>query len=100
MQTCRMKDGRIYVATLGGGCQLLASKNLLADGLKFKEVNKQNEQTVQGLVCDNDDNLWMVGDSRISVLTRAGMSRNTVQMTLAMSTLQRLCRPTMPRPTG
>lgn len=72
MQTCRMKDGRIYVATLGGGCQLLASKNLLADGLKFKEVNKQNEQTVQGLVCDNDDNLWMVGDSRIFRLDKSG----------------------------
>lgn len=72
MQTCRMKDGRIYVATLGGGCQLLTSKNLLADDLKFKEVNKQNEQTVQGLVRDNDDNLWMVSDSRIFRLDKSG----------------------------
>lgn len=72
MQTCRMKDGRIYVATLGGGCQQLMSKNLLADGLRFEEVNKQNEQTVQGLVCDNDDNLWMVSDSRIFRLDKSG----------------------------
>lgn len=72
MQTCRMKDGRIYVATLGGGCQLLVSRNLLADGLQFKEVENQSGQTVQGLVRDNEDNLWLVGESRIARLDRNG----------------------------
>ncbi|MCM1147197.1 MAG: helix-turn-helix domain-containing protein [Bacteroidales bacterium] len=75
MQTCRMKDGRIYVATLGGGCQLLVSGNLLADGLKFKDLENHGEYTVQGLVRDNADNLWLVSDSRIFRLDKKGNVR-------------------------
>lgn len=72
MQTCRMKDGRIYVVTLGGGCQRIVSKNLLADGLRFEEVKIPIGQTVQGLARDNADNLWLIGESRIARLDRKG----------------------------
>jgi len=74
MQTCRMKDGRIYVATLGGGLQVIESKNLLQSNLTFRAIDTQTIQTINSLVPDNADNLWVIGESRIARLPHDGSS--------------------------
>ena len=68
MQTCVMKNGSVYVATLGGGLQRITSESLLKDKLTFEGVNTHSIETIFGLVCDNKDNLWVIGESRIARL--------------------------------
>ena len=68
MQTCVMNNGSVYVATLGGGLQRIASESLLKDNLTFEGVNTHSIETIFGLVCDNNDNLWVIGESRIACL--------------------------------
>lgn len=66
MQACITNDRRLYVATIGGGLQLATTENLLSDQLKFKGIDTQSIQTVLSLVTDNSDDVWIIGDSRIS----------------------------------
>ena len=73
MQTCVMRNGSIYVATLGGGLQRLTSESILKDNLAFEGVATQTIQNVLGLARDNADNLWVIGESRIGRLnTKSG----------------------------
>ncbi len=82
MQTQRAKDGTVYVVTLGGGLQRIASKNLLQDNLKFEalEDNSHNNLTqpygygtIQSLVADNNGDIWVIGESRMACLGKSGL---------------------------
>ena len=75
MQTCRTSDGRIFVATLGGGLQQIASTRLLQDNLKMEPLCDATgksldvlagENTILSLAADNDRGLWIVGESRVA----------------------------------
>lgn len=68
MQCCATQDGRVYVATIGGGLQQTSSKEVLRDDIRFTAVNTRSIQTIYSLVVDNSDDLWIVGESRISRL--------------------------------
>ncbi len=71
MQTCVMRNGRIFVITLGGSLQELVSRNLLKPHLKFSMVktNAQNmtEGMAQSMMEDNRGRLWIVHESDISL---------------------------------
>lgn len=71
MQTCVMRNGRIFVSTLGGSLQEFVSRDLLQPHLKFSLVrmNTQNatEGMIQSLVEDHKGRLWIVHESDISV---------------------------------
>lgn len=68
MQCCATQDGRVYVATIGGGLQQAASKDVLRDNIRFTGVDTHSIQTILALVADNSDDLWIIGESRISRL--------------------------------
>ena len=74
MQTLVMKNGKMYVVTLGGGLQCTSAKNLLQDNLSFEPVKDKNGEFVvqsygkgmeQSLVAGNNGDLWVVGERRI-----------------------------------
>lgn len=71
MQACVMRNGRIFVSTLGGSLQEIVSRNLLQPHIKFSLVrmNTQNatEGMVQSLAEDRKGRLWIVHESDISV---------------------------------
>ncbi len=71
MQTCVMRNGRIFVVTLGGNLQEIMSENLLKPHLKFSTVkmNAQNgtEGMAQSMVEDGRGRLWIVHESDISL---------------------------------
>lgn len=75
MQTCRTSDGRIFVTTLGGGLQQIATSRLLQANLKMKPLCDASgksidvlagENTILGLAADGDRGLWIVGESRVA----------------------------------
>lgn len=82
MQTLRAKDGTVYVVTLGGGLQRIASENLLQDNLKLEPVSGKDTEmvtlgagygTMQGLIESNDGSVWVVGENRLACISRDGI---------------------------
>ncbi len=67
LQTVAMRSGHVYVATLGGGIQQVASGNLLANQLKFRRLPQfsEDEGNVQSMIEDQQGNLWVVRESTI-----------------------------------
>lgn len=82
MQTLRAGDGTIYVVTLGGGLQRIASKRLLQDNLEFEPVHNGGNNgmtqpygygTIQSLASDAEGNVWVMGESRMACIGKKGI---------------------------
>ncbi len=82
MQTLRTKDGTVYVVTLGGGLQKIASGNLLQDNLKFEDIDNNAHNnvmqpygygTMQSLVADNNGDVWVMGEGRLACISKRGL---------------------------
>lgn len=71
MQTCVMRNGRIFVATLGGSIQELVSRNLLQPKLKFAQLKRSKQNIVEGMALsmieDRRGRLWVAHESDISL---------------------------------
>ncbi len=67
LQVYRTQSGRVFVATLGGGLQELASQSLLTDKLKFNKVTGINEDegNIQSMIEDNNEQLWIARESSL-----------------------------------
>lgn len=67
LQTLVTRSGKVVVATMGGGVQILASENPLQDGLKFSSSAnvKPDESIVQSVAEDNKGNIWIFRESSI-----------------------------------
>lgn len=67
MQTLVTRDGRIYVATLGGGVQQLTSENLLQDSLPFRllPVLNRGMGNVMSMTEDGQGNVWIVYETEV-----------------------------------
>lgn len=67
LQTLVTRSGRVVVVTMGGGLQQVASRRLLADGLKFCDMTgaKPDEGMAQSVAEDNKGNLWIMRESSI-----------------------------------
>lgn len=69
MQVVCTKRDKVFLATFGGGLNMVADEQLLSNNLHFQQVN-----TLQGLpsdaclslVVDNNDRLWVVNEMAIS----------------------------------
>ena len=61
------RSGRVVIVTMGGGLQLVASPDLLSDGLKFSDLPnaKPDEGMVQSVVEDNNGYLWIMREGSI-----------------------------------
>ena len=68
VQTLVASDGRIYVATMGGGIQQLTSTRLLADNLKLRIVGKMNQGAGNALSMTEDrrGNIWITRESEVN----------------------------------
>ena len=77
MQTLVTRRGDIFVATLTGGVQRLASKSLLADNLRLSSVTEvsSDEGLVQSLAEDKNGDVWIFRESSI---TRCALSTGDV----------------------
>jgi len=66
MQTLVTKKGKVYVATLGGGLQQVASSNLLADNLKLTQISMPSFLGfVLSLVEDHKGLVWAVHENAL-----------------------------------
>lgn len=67
MQTYVCRNGKIYVATMGGGLQCVASDNLLSDSLLFDKVEgvDADEGLIQSIIEDSKGYLWLVREGSI-----------------------------------
>ena len=67
MQTLVTRDGRIYVATLGGGIQQLTSENLLQDNLQFQLIPAPNRGmgNVMSMTEDQQGNVWIAYETEV-----------------------------------
>lgn len=67
LQTFISKSGKIYVTTMGGGLQTIASKQLLNDGLLFDNAESidANEGIIQSITEDYNGNLWLIREGTI-----------------------------------
>ncbi len=65
MQTQVMKNGDIYVLTLGGGVQLVKSDNLLQNNIQFQAIENMSssESIIQSILEDEDGCLWLIKES-------------------------------------
>ena len=68
MQTFVSSNGTIYVATVGGGVQQIADKNLLQDHLKFRRLAPLSDcGIVLNIEEDNNKNLWIGCENSINM---------------------------------
>lgn len=67
LQTLVTRDGKVIVATLGGGVQQMTSSDALHDGLKFSNLTgvKPDESIVQSVAEDNSGRIWIIRESGI-----------------------------------
>ena len=67
LQTLFCRNGDVYVATLGGGIQRIASKNLLQDGLKMETIGGMNQTAANALSMAEDaqGHIWIGRESGI-----------------------------------
>lgn len=74
LQTCRTKDGDVYVISLGGGIQRIVDKGLLRDDLTMDYVYDRRHRplsilygygSLQGLATDVQGYLWIIGEARV-----------------------------------
>lgn len=65
MQVLVCRDHRIFVATMGGGIQQIASDNLLSDGLRLQSVPAMNRGAgnVLSMTEDQQGNIWITRES-------------------------------------
>jgi len=70
MQTLVMTNGKIFVATLGGGIQQITSNNLLADNLSMHSMQQfdNDEGNIQSLIEDANGNTWIMHELTIARL--------------------------------
>ena len=75
MQTCCTSDGRVFVATLGGGLQEIVADDFLHSNLTMSSILDAEgrivdllagENTFLGLAADEEKGLWVVGESRVA----------------------------------
>lgn len=66
-QTLVTRNGRIVVATMGGGVQEMISDGALMDNLRFRSLTtvRPDESIVQSLTEDNRGNIWIIRESSI-----------------------------------
>lgn len=67
LQTLCTHDGKVYVATTGGGIQQVASPHLLSHQLKMRSLPQFSEEegNVQSMVEDAEGKLWVVRESTL-----------------------------------
>ena len=72
MQTLVTRDGRVFVATMAGGLQEVASTGLLSGHLKLREIHlpAMQEGIIQSLTEDHDGNLWITRESSLDMYNR------------------------------
>ena len=75
IQTCCTSDGRVFVATLGGGLQEIVAEDFLHDNLRMSCILDAEGRIVDllagenaflGLAADEEKGLWVVGESRVA----------------------------------
>ena len=67
LQTLVMRNGDIYVLTMGGGAQKVLSDNLLSDSLHFEVNDKMSssESIIQSMLEDSQGSLWLIREGTI-----------------------------------
>ncbi len=71
LQTFVTRNGRIFVATMGGGMQELVSDNLLQNKLEYRHLNRfaSDEGNVLAMVEDAKGDLWVTRETTIDRYT-------------------------------
>lgn len=69
MQVCPSHDGRVYVATVGGGMQAVGVGNLLSERLKLTTVlhGEGHFGTILNMLEDRSGNLWTGHESSLAM---------------------------------
>ena len=71
MNMVRTREGKIFIATSGGGTDLITSKQLLSDTIHFKHyttTNGMSSDMNMSLVEDSNNRLWVVSEASLSCL--------------------------------
>ena len=69
MHTCVSHDGRIFVATVGGGMQEIVDKQHLQGDLRLKMANPTEDDygTVLSMIEDKEHNLWIGRENSLAM---------------------------------
>ena len=69
MQALVARDGRVYVATMGGGIQQVMSSDLLCDRLSLQSVPVMNQGSGNALSMteDRQGNIWITRESEVNL---------------------------------
>lgn len=74
-----VKDGKVFVATNGGGISVTESKNLLTEEISFKTIDSRGEtlsDVFLTLTVDKGRNVWAMGKNALSMISASGEIRN------------------------
>lgn len=69
MHTCVSHDGRIFIATVGGGMQEIVDKQHLQENLRLKMANRTEDDfgTVFSMIEDKEHNLWIGRENSLAM---------------------------------